>query len=707
MKEWIRHQWHRYYKPFYRISAFVIAALLMVLSFPNVEKIQYEYELHRPWRHENVIAPFDFPIYKTDYEISAERDSILNNFRPYYRRDSISETYIQSNIDRMFESYHNKLTMICPATISTDSIQNIIKHILISIQKHEYAQGILELPIEEETQNKEFEFMVIEGNILEPYTLSEMLTMGEAYKQLTTELKNRLYKHFGNSASWIEILTERLPLSDLITTNIYYDAERTANERDERLSNMSISSGKVLAGQKIISTGDIVDKRTARLIESLKKASEVQYGIISRTTTPVFLGQFIVILGLLTTMFLFLKFFRVDVFERLRSINFIVLIMTLFVVGAGLIAQRHGNISFMIPFVVAPILLRTFLDSRLAMYAHTITTLIISFLAHNSQLFILLHIPAGMIAIITLINLSRRSQIIKTAIVVFITYTIIYVGYNIWQTGEYDTINPYVIAMFAINSLFMLLSYPLIYIFERLFGFISDVTLLELSDSNNTLLRQLSEKAPGTFQHSVQVGNLGQEVAIRIGANGMMVRAGAMYHDLGKIVTPGYFTENQVTGTNPHEGMDYAESAQMVIQHVKNGVKLAKKHNIPQQIIDIIRTHHGTSQALYFYRSWCNEHPNEKPDMTKFSYEGPLPYTKEQAIVMMADAVEASSKSLKEYTDQSIDELVEKIINMQIDSKQLANAPITFNDIKIAKEIFKEKLKNIYHSRIQYPELLK
>ena len=706
MKEWIRRQWHRYYKPFYRISAFVLAALLMVLSFPNVEKIQYEYELHRPWRHENIIAPFDFPIYKTDNEIAVERDSILKNFRPYYRRDSISKADIETNIDRMFEVYHNKLTMICPTSVGVDSVRALIKHILMNIELNEYRQGVLELPEQVEQSKQEYELMVIDGNVLEPYTLSELLTLGEAYSKLSSELEGKLYSHFGVGASWIGMLVDRLPLNDLVAANIVFDAERTAAECNERLSGMSMSSGKVLAGQKIVSTGDIVDKRTARLIESLKKASEIQYGIVSRTV-PVFLGEFVVILSLLATMFLFLKYFRTDVFQRLRSVNFIVLIMTLFVVGAGAVAQRHGNISFIIPFVVAPILLRTFLDSRLAMYAHTITILIISFLAHNSQLFILLHIPAGMMAIISLINLSKRSQIVKTSLIVFVTYTIIYIGYNIWQTGEYETINPYVIAMFAVNCLFMLLSYPLIYIFERLFGFISDVTLLELSDSNNDLLRQLSEKAPGTFQHSVQVGNLGQEVAIRIGANGMMVRAGAMYHDLGKIVTPGYFTENQVSGVNPHEGMDYIESAQIVIQHVANGVKLARKHNIPQQIIDIIRTHHGCSQAIYFYRSWCNEHYNEQPDISKFTYPGPLPQTKEQAIVMMADAVEASSKSLKEYTDKSIDELVEKIINMQVDSKQFVDSPITFHDIKVAKEVFKQKLKNIYHGRIQYPELLK
>lgn len=706
MKEWLKKQWSAYYKPLYRIVIFVVAAILMVLSFPDVDKMQYDYELQRPWKHENIIAPIDFPIYKTDHEIAVERDSILKNFRPYYKRDSISNLEISTATKKMLDNNTNKIAMICPETINQDTVKAFLyRQINVLLADIYNKKGVCELP-EQVEKHSEYEMMVIDGNILEPYTLSELYTMGEAYTDLVKKLEFRLDKRFGIEATWIGALVDRLPLNDLIETNITYDSDRTMTERDERLNNLSLTSGKVLAGQKIISTGDIVDKKAVRLIESLRKAIETQYGLSSRTL-PVLMGQFIVILSLLATVYLFLRFFRKDVFSKLRSMNFIVLMMTIFVIGAGLISQRHGNISFIIPFVVSPIVMRTFLDSRLAMYVHTITILIISFLAYDSQLFILLHIPAGMVAIISLFNMTRRGHIIKASVVVFVTYTIIYSGYIILETGAYTNINPYIILMFAVNGLFMLLSYPLIYIFEKMFGFISDVTLIELADSNNELLRQLSEKAPGTFQHSVQVGNLGQEVAIKIGANGMLVRAGAMYHDLGKIVTPGYFTENQVGGVNPHDGMECIDSAQMIIQHIVNGVKLAKKHNIPNQIIDIIQTHHGRSTALYFYRTWCNMHPGEEPDMSKFTYPGPLPQTKEQAIVMMADAVEASSKSLKEYTDKTIDELVEKIINSQMDAKQFKESPITFRDIETAKSIFKEKLKNIYHGRIQYPELLK
>lgn len=705
MKEWIKLKWKAYYKPIYRVAIFVVAAIIMVLSFPNIERMQYEYELQRPWRYENIIAPFDFPIYKTEHEITTERDSILSNFRPFYKRDSIETAEIGKMVHRAMSESSKRIEMICPPSVGIDSINGYIEYQLTKICKDVYERGVIDFQDQNEmgTRN-DVELMVIEGNILEPYALSELLTMREAYSEITGKIEKMLVRRYGSS-SWVSTLAEKLPISELIEANIIYDAERTSAERDQKLANMSLTSGMVMAGQKVISTGDIVDKRAVRLIESMKQAVDTQYGVISRSN-QVLLGQFLVVLCLLSTIYLFLMFFRADIFKKLSNINFIILLTTCFVVGAGIISQRHGNISFVVPFVIVPIVMRIFLDSRLAMYVHTIMILIISFLAYNSQLFILLHIPAGMIAIISLVHLTRRGQIVRTSFLLFATYSLIYIGYIVWQTGEYESVNPYILLMFIVNSLLLLLSYPLIYIFEKMFGFISDVTLMELSDSNNELLRELSEKAPGTFQHSVQVANLAQEVAIRIGANDMMVRAGAMYHDIGKVVTPGYFTENQA-GINPHDGMDYKESARMIINHVGNGIKLAQKFGIPQQIIDIIKTHHGRSQARYFFVSWCNEHKGETPDIESFSYPGPMPTTKEQAIVMMADAVEASSKSLTEYTEKSINDLVEKIIGMQIEQQQFKIAPITFRDIEVAKEIFKEKLKNIYHGRIQYPEMLK
>lgn len=708
MKEWLKQKWSLYYKPTYRVVIFIVAALLMVLSFPTVERVQYEYELLRPWRHEDIIAPFDFPIYKSDVEYDTERDSILANFPPYYRVDSISSFDIEQKVDELMADANSRIATFCPTNIVSDSVSANVRRGLLSLLNEVYDRGVVELPEQVDSKGGEdFEFMLIKGNVKEPFTMSELFSMAEAYKYVVDRLERMLYHRFDPTQSWVGVMVERLPIAAMIDANVVFDSALTYTERDEQIASISHTSGLVQADQKIISTGDIVDPHAVRLIESFKKAVESHMGAGNRSLSLLG-GEFLMVLTLLASLYLFLYYFRHDVFRKLRNINFILLLMTSFVIGAAFVSQRHENISFILPYVIVPIMLRIFFDSRLAMYVHTIMILIISFLAYDSQYFIILHIPAGMVAIVTLVNLTRRGQIVRTSIFVFLVYIVIFIGHALWQEGALvGVFQTGTVVRFAMNALLLLLSYPLIYVFERGFGFISDVTLLELSDSNNDLLRQLSEKAPGTFQHSVQVGNLGQEVAIRIGANGMMVRAGAMYHDIGKVVSPMYFTENQAGGINPHDGIDFVGSAKMIIQHVENGVTLAQKHNIPRQVIDIIKTHHGKSQAKYFYISWCNAHPGEEPDMSQFTYPGPLPQTKEEAIVMMADVVEASSKSLKEYTDKSIDDLVEKVITMQVEDKQFRNAPITFRDIEIAKEVFKEKLKNIYHGRIQYPELLK
>lgn len=708
MKEWLHRQWHSYYKPAYRILAFAIAGFIMVLSFPNMEKFKYEYELQRPWRYDNVIAPFDFPIYKTDNELRQERDSINNNYRPYYRRDSINAVEIHTMVSNTLKQHTNKFNIICPDNVNCDSVRIYISYRLEKLLIDAYKKGIIESSENIDNPHRNVtELMILQGNIIEPYEINELYTLRQAYSEITNDLNNYLMRRYGAENTWSQLLIERLPISDLISSNIVYEHDKTIQEVESALNNISISSGKVLSGQRIIGTGDIVDKRTVKILESLKRVYDTQYGLAT-IGFPIYIGETLIVFCLLTTVFLFLFFFRNDIYQQLHCINFILLIMVLMVIGASLIARHHGNITFIVPYVILPIILRIFLDSRLAMYVHTITILIISFMAYNSQQFVLMHIPAGMIAIISLINMSRRGQIVRTAIMVLVTYLLIYTGYGLWHSGEFDnSINPYVILMLVINSAFILFSYPAIYIFERLFGFLSDVTLMELSDTNHPLLRELSEKAPGTFQHSVQVGNLAQEVAYKVGANAMLVRAGAMYHDIGKIVSPMYFTENQAGNINPHDGMDLLESAKIVVSHVANGVKIARKHNIPQQIINIIQSHHGDSQARYFYIKYCNEHPNEDIDKSLFTYPGPIPTTKEEAIVMMADAVEASSKSLATYTDETIDTLVEKIIAIQTDNKLFRNAEITFKDIEIAKAIFKEKLKNIYHARIQYPELLK
>lgn len=707
MKEWIRLQWHKYYKPIYRIVAFILAGIVMVMSFPKLSKFSTEYEINRPWSGEDVIAPFDFPIYKTDSELSAEQDSIRKNIPPYFTLDSITATDIHLITNNMLKQNTNKFNILCPSSIKTDSILNFVESTLEKLLFATYQRGIVELPTDIDTKyDNQYELMLVSGNTATPYELSELQTPHEAYSNIVNNLKKELKHKFGKTNTWTNTLTDNLPINNIINANIRLNKERCDEELQKTLNNLSLSSGMMMTGQKIIGTGDIVDKQTIKILDSLKKTYENRYDV-KGATLPILVGEFFMVMCLLISVFLFLKYFRKDIFQQLHCINFILLMMTLFVAGAGIIASRHGNISFIIPFVILPIFLRIFLDSRLAMYVHVITIIIVSFFAYSSQLFILLHIPAGMIAIISLVHLTRRVQIVRTALMVVTSYVITYSGYCLWRTGEWDSINTNFFLMFAINGVLLLLSYPSIYVFEKMFGFLSEVTLMELSDTNSTLLRDLSEKAPGTFQHSIQVSNLAQEVAYQTGANAMLVKAGAMYHDIGKIVAPMYFTENQVGDINPHNELTYKESANIIIKHVDNGVKLAKKHNLPQAVIDFITTHHGTSTARYFYVAWCNEHKDEVIDKSLFSYHGPSPITKEQAILMMADAVEASSKSLTAYTDEAIDALVDKIINLQIENHQFDKANITFKDIDIAKAIFKTKLKNIYKSRIQYPEMMK
>ena len=362
---------------------------------------------------------------------------------------------------------------------------------------------------------------------------------------------------------------------------------------------------------------------------------------------------------------------------------------------------------YIIPFAILPIIIRIFFDSRLAFFLHVTTILMAAFFARNSFEFVIMQIPAGLTSMFSLYRMVRRSQLVRAALLIILTYSLFYAALSLWQEGDISLIDHKMFLQFIINGGLLLLVYPLIYIFEKLFGFLSDVTLVEMADTNHPVLRRLAEKAPGTFQHSIQVGNLAQEAVYKIGGNPLLVRAGAMYHDIGKLGSPIFFTETQNNGLNPHEKMPYDESAQIVIHHIENGIKMAHKEKLPRQIIDFIATHQGTMKTKYFYNSFVNQNPDADVDVSMFSYPGPTPFTKETAVLMMADSVEAASRSLKSYTDDEIDRLVENIINTQIAEDQLIDAPITFKEISQVKDIFKQKLKNIYHARIEYPELKK
>ena len=415
------------------------------------------------------------------------------------------------------------------------------------------------------------------------------------------------------------------------------------------------------------------------------------------------LGQILIVTLCLSVLIIFLAFFRKDIFLNNTKITFILLLIVLQVLMIRLALNSQSFSIYILPFCILPIIIRAFYDTRIALFVHLITVLVISFMAPNRFEFAFLQLVTGIIAILSIVNIHNRSQIFISSILIFLTYSIAFFGITIIQDGGSDVINIYDFAWFGISALLTLFSYPLIFIFEKIFGFVSDVSLLELSDTNGKLLRELALLAPGTFQHSLQVANIAEDAIYSIGGNALLVRAGALYHDIGKMEMPLYFIENQASGINPHEDLNYDESAAIIIGHVIKGVEIAKKHNLPEQIIDFIRSHHGTTITAYFYRSFQNAFPEEHIDIEKFRYPGPIPFSKESAVLMMADSVEAASRSLKKYDAESIDNLVELIITSQIEQNQFINSDITFRDINVLKKIFKKKLMNMYHLRVEYP----
>ncbi|PWD98080.1 HD family phosphohydrolase [Marinilabilia rubra] len=693
----------------YRVLIFLAAIAMVVYILPREGKFPYEYSKGKPWKHEMLIAPFDFPIYKNQAEMQQERDSILDNFRPYFTLDTVTgieqTRRALANMEKQKEILIDDYPFLSGNNIKEHSsawqvLTNTVKTELTSI----YNQGLIHLPEEYINANESFELVLVKNNFAEPSGLSEFHNYQSAYQQISMALFSKLRNISDAGQDRIDDLISDLHLNRYLKPNITYHPEKTARERDKILNNLSLTSGIVLSGQRIIDTGEIIDNRIVKILDSLKKEYETSLGGGSGYYF-IILGQALMTFLFMSIIYMFLYFFRKDVYNNLLSISF----MLLMVIGMLLLARLSRLFEFfplyIIPFAILPIIIRTFFDSRLAFFMHVITVMMAAFFTQNSFEFVYMQVPIGLIAIFSLFRMVRREQLVRSSIFIVLTYSVFYTAMSVLHEGDLKSIDLSVFGQFVINGAFILLVYPLIYVFEKVFGFISDVTLVELSDTNHPLLRRLAEKAPGSFQHSLQVGNLAQEAVYKIGGNPLLVRAGAMYHDIGKTISPIFFTENQNTGFNPHANLDHQKSAQSIIQHIEKGVKIARRHKIPEQIIDFIRTHQGTTKAKFFYNSYKNEHPDEDVDISKFTYPGPTPFTKETAILMMADAVEAASRSLKKFSDEEIEKLVENIINHQVEENQFNNAPITFREITQVKQVFKQKLKNIYHARVEYPEL--
>ena len=660
-----------------------ITVAIIVWFLPRNEGRMYRYDVGKPWMYGSVIAKFDFPIYKTDEAIKHEQDSLLKHFQPYYSLNPLIE---KKQVERFLHDYEQGINGLPKEYVG-----------IVARQMQEiYQMGII--------NTNEY------NNIFKDSTSMIRFVNGKNAKSLKVSSfysTIAAYEHiFANEklAAQRAILS-RCNLNNYIEANIVYDKEKSDAEKNDMLSSIPLASGMVMSGQKIIDRGEIVNDYTCRVLNSfdkeMKRRSSTQDEIMT-----TFIGQILFVLILVMMFTSYLTLFRKDYFEKPRSITMLYTMITLFPILVSMMMKHNFFSVYIIPFAMAAIFVRVFMDSRTAFITHVTMILICAAAVKYQYEFIIVQLASGLVAIYSLRELSKRSQIFITAILVTISSCIVYLALQLMQDNQVFNIDPSMYTYFIINGIFLLLSYPLMYLIEKLFGFISNVTLFELSNTNKGLLRNLSEIAPGTFQHSITVGNLAAEIANRIHANSLLVRTGALYHDIGKMTNPVFFTENQA-GVNPHDQLSDLESAQIIISHVTEGLKLAEKFNLPGIIKDFISTHHGTGLTKYFYINYCNEHPDEQVDKEMFQYPGPNPFTREQAILMMADTVEAASRSLNEYTEESISTLTNKLIDNQVADGFFRECPITFRDIALAKSVLIERLKSIYHTRISYPHLNK
>lgn len=667
-----------------RIGLFIAVVVIIVLLFPKDKKFKYQYEIGKPWTYELVTASFDFPIYKTDEQLEADRQELLTSYTPYFQFDN---EVASQQISKWLADWNQR-------NPEEPTYKGYIERKLTDI----YKQGIVSAGMYEQLlKDQRKNITVVDKNRrTETVSIDELYTPKTAYEEVIRDRPNYVNNQ--------EIGTYNLNL--YLVENLRYDSITSETVKGDMIKNLSLTSGMVQTGERIIDRGEIVSPGTYAILNSMKIESQKKNTLL-KESGYVLLGELIMVFGFILMLTLYLNLFRPSIFEKISNLVFIA-ILILFIVSLSSIVIKYSSWGiYIIPLTLVPVIIRVFFDSRTALFTHIVTVLIVSLMVDNAFTFIIIQILAGMTAVSGLKDLTARSQLTQTALFIFISYAVSYLALELFAEGDVMRLHLMPLVYFAISSLLLLFAYVLIYMFEKIFGLVSSITLVELTNINSDLMMRFAEEAPGTFQHSLQVSNLATEAAKKITANSLLVRTGALYHDIGKMKNPEFFIENQVGGNNPLLSMSHEEAAQAIIQHVPDGVAIAKKHHLPEQIIGFITTHHGRTKTRFFYNSFVNENPGVTPDVEKFTYPGPLPYSKETAILMMADAVEARSRTLGEYTEKSITDMVENMIDAQIADGQFKDAPISFKDVETVKKVLADKIKNIYHSRISYPELKK
>lgn len=663
-------------------TIFVAATITISIFLPREQAISFDFEEGKPWKYEQLTSTFSFAVYKSERALQQERAEVMAAQRPYYIMDTNKGVLA---IDSFEVAYKRELYLLVSSTL---------RQKLAKCLSELYDSGIISSDDLSRLQTDSITtIMLVKHNVATPKPVDELLTVQKAYERIMAI----------DTTRWGRYTLQSSNLNDYIQPNLRYDAIKSEAVLSEALESISLTSKVIQKDQKIIGAGDMVDEEHYQTLLSYQQ--ELNKRIDERGIQMTFIGQVLLVIVFIVAYVLYLFNYRRSYLTQRNKLLFLVTQLVLFPVVTSWILNISDDLMI-VPLVMAPVMINIFLDARTAYITHTTIVLLISLIVPEPFVFVLLQLMAGIAAIYSLTELTERIQIFRVALIVAVCYCLVFFGYELITKTAFALFNRRMYLQFLLNGVLLLFTYPLMLLYEKLFRFTSDVTLMELSNFNIKLLRQLSENAPGTFQHSIQVSNLAAAAANKVGASSLLVRTGAMYHDIGKLENPIFFTENQ-GNTNPHACLPYEQSAKIIINHVTDGLRLAEKHNLPAAIKDFIATHHGLSKAKYFYISYQNEHPGEEIDESLFTYPGPDPHSMETAILMMADSVEAASRSLSEYTEENIANVVDRVIDSQIAEGRFRNCPITFKDITDIKIVFKEKLRTVHHARISYPELKK
>lgn len=683
---WLRNN----YNLLEKITLFMLVIALLILVYPREGKFRYEYQKGKPWQHEDLIAQFDFAILKPSDELKQEHQTALLQLRPHFiRNNAVTDAQINHAVNDYNTQWKNTYGESAP----DEKIKGL--DVMLSILDTLFSRGIINVINEINDKPGDYRIWVIDGNVADQVPLAKLFTIQGAEKFIRSKVD---FSNFSNKELIYDVLI------GAIKQNILFDEETTNRAKEALLSEIPDTRGMVQRGERIISKGELVNAEKFQILESLRKDYEKRLGSTFKYIN-IIAGQGLLISLTMIAFILFMISFRKDLFAENKKLVLMLLLILLMVSVASLTMHTNSQLIHLLPFCLVPIIIRVFFDTRLAYFVHVVTLILTGFMVPNAFEFVFMQLITGLIAIISVAELRRRSQFFITATAIFTSYSAIYIGMLLIQDGSLENISTRIFILLAGNALITLFSYPLIFVFEKIFGLVTDVTLLELSDTNSPLLRKLSQYAPGTFQHSLQVANIAEEAVYAIGGNTLLVRAGALYHDIGKMDMPMYFIENQTSSMNPHDELGYEDSGRIIIGHVYKGIELAKKYNLPDVIVDFIRTHHGTRRAEYFYNLKKIEFPEEEISDKPFKYPGPVPFSKETSVLMMSDSVEAASRSMNRPTSDSISDLVDRIIDGQVKDGQFSNSDLTFQDITRIKKILKNRLMTIYHIRIEYPAL--